>query len=118
MIRGKLHKCLVISVIVADFRADAFCSLVPPHSPDSPGKVHSWGPGHCAHPVYLQLSPEVRGSHPHFPTASNGKQKPRRQTLGGGKNKNITSPLGKKELDIRNYLPPPSGIGGRVKVSE
>lgn len=33
MIRGKLHKCLFISVIEADFRVDALCSLVPPNGP-------------------------------------------------------------------------------------
>lgn len=46
--------------------------------------------------------------------ASNGKQKPGPQTLEGKKNKNVTSLLGKKELDIRSYLLPTSGIAGRV----
>ena len=34
--------------------------------------------------------------------------------LRGKKNKNVTSLLGKKELDIRSYLLPTSGIGGRI----
>lgn len=38
-------------------------------------------PGILATLVYLQLCPEAQGSRPHFPMASNEKQKPRLQTL-------------------------------------
>ena len=97
------------------FTADAVCcSLSLWTAPDS-WEMHISGvPIFVPTPVYLQLSPEVRGSHPHFPMASNGKQKPGPQTLEGKKNKNVTSLLAKKELDIRNYLLPISEIGGRV----
>ena len=89
-----------------------------PTVPDSRETPIPGAPVTVPTPVYLQLFPEVRGSRPHFPTASNRKQKPRPQTLGGGKDKNVTSPLGKKGLNIRNHLPPTSGIGGRIQVSQ
>lgn len=84
------------------FTADAVCcSLSLWTAPDSWEMHISGAPISVPTPVYLQLSPEVHGSHPHFPMASNGKQKPGPQTLEGKKNKNVTPLLAKKELDIR-----------------
>lgn len=51
--------------------------------------------------VYLQLCPEAQGSHPHFPRASNEKQKPGPQTLQRERTKKFTPQLGRKELEIR-----------------
>lgn len=55
------------------------CPLTAPR-PVSPVPAAS---GSLTTRVYLQLCPEAHGSRPHFPTASNGKQTPRPQTLGG-----------------------------------